>query len=413
VVGLVHWMPGVYQLFALYLFGVILYVAALTVKTVRSRGRAADRVFASVIFCLVVTGIVDLLTDLNVLQAPRLFSLSIINVGLCAGAILIADFVKLSYVNQELSARLTRSNSELGVALARAEEAARLKNELLANVSHELRTPLNSIINLPQGLLPSFVEQPGARCQACGSAFELEAGEAVEAHTACPSCGAVGALQGFQLCRFEGELAEVPRHLGIIYRNGTRLLRLINDVLDLSHLESGKLTLRLETVPLSQLWSELHDAMAPLAQPRKITLQFAPADASVTLRVDPVKFGQIFANLLGNAIKFSPDGSIVELTWRQEGDALVFRVRDQGIGIAPEHHPLIFESFRQVDGSHTRKFGGTGLGLAITRKLVELHQGALWVESSLGQGASFFVRLPRHGPGDPAAPPSVNTRSAS
>jgi signal transduction histidine kinase len=394
-VGQVPWLPRIYGLFAIYTFVALVYPLALTLRTVRRRRRAADLVIMSAIFCILATGAVDLLADLYVLQSPRLFSLAITGLGLCAGAILIADFIKLSYVNKELSTTLTQTNAELGVALARAEEAARLKNELLANVSHELRTPLNSIINLPQGLLPGFIEQPGARCQACGSAFELEPGDSVEPHTPCPSCGALSTLQALPLCRFEGELAEVPRHLRIIHRNGTQLLRLINDVLDLSHLESGKLTLRPETVIVSQLWSELHDAMMPLANPRNISLRFAPVEPALILRADPVKLSQILVNLLGNAIKFSSPGSTVTLTGTQEGEFLVFCVRDQGIGIAPEHHSIIFESFRQVDGSHTRRFGGTGLGLSITRKLVELHQGTLWLESAPGQGSSFFVRLPR------------------
>ncbi|KFE72418.1 ATP-binding protein [Hyalangium minutum] len=129
--GRAHWLPKLYQGFALYLFGLVLYVLALTLRTVRRGRRGADLVVASATLCLVVTSIVDVLTDVDVLQAPRLFSLAIIDLGLCAGAILIADFVKLSYVNQQLSARLTRTNSELEVALKRAEEAARLKNELL------------------------------------------------------------------------------------------------------------------------------------------------------------------------------------------------------------------------------------------------------------------------------------------
>lgn len=126
-----QWLPRIYEFFALYLFGIVLYVLTLVLRSVRRKRRAADLVMASAISCLAVTGFVDLLTDLNVLQAPRLFSLAIIDLGLCAGAVLIADFVKLSYVNQQLSARLTRANSELEVALAGAEEAARLKNELL------------------------------------------------------------------------------------------------------------------------------------------------------------------------------------------------------------------------------------------------------------------------------------------
>jgi signal transduction histidine kinase len=179
-------------------------------------------------------------------------------------------------------------------------------------------------------------------------------------------------------------------------------MRLINDVLDFSHLESGKLPLRLETVAVAQLWDELREALLPLASAQSLSLRFAPVDPALILRVDAIKLNQVFVHQVGNAIKFSPAGGAVELSAVGEGDAVVFRVSDQGIGIAPEHHQLIFESFRQVEGGHTRKFGGSGLGLSITRGLVELHQGAIWVESTLGQGASFFVRLPRGGPTESA-----------
>jgi signal transduction histidine kinase len=401
--GLLEWGLPAYQLLAVYTFGVMLHLAVITTRGLLRRRRSADLVIAGAVFCMLCTGVVDLLTDLYLVHAPRLSSLSIANLGLCAGAILIADFIQLSYVNKMLSASLKLTNEQLAVALSRAEDVARIKGELLANVSHELRTPLNSIINLPQALLECFVEQAGARCQACASAFELEASEKVGADTACPSCGTMGQLTATRWCRFDGELAEVPRHLRSISRNGDQLMRLINDVLDFSHLESGKLSLRLERAPVPQLWEELREAMQPLASARSISLRFAPLSPALALRVDPLKFRQIFVNLVGNALKFSPEGGAVELGAEEQGDTVVFRVRDQGIGIAPEHHQLIFESFRQVEGGHTRRFGGTGLGLSITRKLVELHQGAIWVESTLGQGATFIVRLPRAGPTGTAA----------
>ncbi|MDY7226447.1 sensor histidine kinase [Hyalangium rubrum] len=400
------WSPTVYQLFAPYLFFLLPYVVVLTTRALMRRKRAADLVVTATLFCIFGAGIIDLLTDLYVVHAPRLFGLAVVNMGLCAGAILIADFIQLSYVNKRLSASLAGTNVELGEALRRAEDVARIKGELLANVSHELRTPLNAIINLPQGLLSSFVEQPAVRCHACAAGFELEAGESVGPDTACPSCGAQSTLEATPLCRFDGDLAEVPRHLRTISRSGTHLMRLINDVLDFSHLESGKGRLRLEPLSVSQLWSELHETMGPLARVHDLELRFAPVDSELGLRADPIKLTQILVNLLGNAIKFSPPGGTVELTVAEEPGNLVFCVRDQGIGIAPEHHQLIFESFRQVDGSHTRKFGGSGLGLSITRKLVELHQGNLWLESALGQGSAFFVRLPREGPVEaaPGAP---------
>jgi signal transduction histidine kinase len=399
-VGQVGWGAVSYQVFAVYSFGAFVYLAVLTASNLVRRQRSADLVIVGAIVCALATGVVDLLTDLYLVAAPRLSAVSISNLGLCAGVILIADFIRLSYVNKTLSASLRRTNDELAVALSQAEDVARLKGELLANVSHELRTPLNSIINLPRGLLPGFVERAGARCQACDSAFELEAGESVEPATACPSCGTIGTLETAQWCRFEGELAEVPRHLRSISRNGEQLMRLINDVLDFSHLESGKLSLRLETATVRHLWDELREAVQPLANAQALALRFAPVDPALTVKVDVIKFNQIFVNLVGNAIKFSPAGGTVELSAAQEGETVVFRVSDQGIGIAPEHHELIFESFRQVEGGHTRKFGGSGLGLSITRGLVELHQGLIWVESTLGQGACFFVRLPREGAGD-------------
>ncbi|HEX8706132.1 MAG TPA: ATP-binding protein [Myxococcaceae bacterium] len=396
-VGQVSWTVVSYQVFAVYSFGAFVYMVVLTTANLARRRRSSDLVIMGAMFCGLAAGILDLLTDLYVAHFPRLSPVAISNLGLGAGVILIADFIKLSYVNKSLSASLRRTNEELAVALSRAEEVARIKSELLANVSHELRTPLNSIINLPRALLPGFVEQAGARCQACNSAFELEAGESVGASTACPSCGTMGTLETARWCRFEGELAEVPRHLRSISRNGEQLMRLINDVLDFSHLESGKLSLRLETANVSHLWEELREAMHPLASAQSISLRFEPVNPALTLRVDVIKFSQIFINLVGNALKFSPAGSTVELSAVEEGEAVVFRVRDQGIGIAPEHHQLIFESFRQVEGGHTRRFGGSGLGLSITRKLVELHQGTIRVESTLGQGACFSVRLPRAG----------------
>jgi signal transduction histidine kinase len=117
--------------------------------------------------------------------------------------------------------------------------------------------------------------------------------------------------------------------------------------------------------------------------------------SGVTAQGDAIKLGQVVTNLLSNALKFSSTGSEVVLRAEQTAEGSILSVADQGIGIAPENHDVIFESFRQVDGSSTRKFGGTGLGLAITRTIVGLHGGRIWVESALGRGSVFKVELPR------------------
>ena len=347
---------------------------------------------------LVATGFAalnDILTDLNVLHNPALYSYTLTGLPISATAVMFADFLGLHQRNKELTVSLNSTNQELAGALAKAQESTRLKSEFLATVSHELRTPLNAIINIPDGLAADFREHEVACCEKCGAQAVLEAGDEIAAGTPCPACGAFGTLTVGQDRLYEGDAEETLRYLNSIKRSGKHLLSIVSDILDLSKLEVGRMVLHRESLTVDGLIDELRGATEPLAAQNDITLVFPPeGSADVLMRVDPVKLSQVFINLLGNAIKFSPKGGSIELEVTHTEDACLFSVADHGIGIAPENHQLIFERFRQVDASHTRSFGGTGLGLAIAKDLVVLHGGEIWVESELGKGAKFFVRLP-------------------
>jgi signal transduction histidine kinase len=151
----------------------------------------------------------------------------------------------------------------------------------------------------------------------------------------------------------------------------------------------------------------MHEVVEPLRQLAldggvRLHLSAPPEDAA--LHADPLRLRQILINLIGNAIKFSDRRGDVYVSVTQEADSYLFQVRDQGVGIAPENLERVFRSFEQVDQGDTRRFGGTGLGLSIAKSLVEMHGGQIWVTSTLGQGASFFVRLPAQGPSHMAAP---------
>lgn len=289
---------------------------------------------------------------------------------------------------------LKAHNAELAQALAAAREAARLKGEFVANISHELYTPLNSILNIPDGLIGLYKKQEIATCAACATSFELEEGDQINESTECPECSAKGTLNIRATWHHEGEADVIVKHLVTLKRSGLHLQNVINDVLDFSKLEAGKMSLQLQTVRVFGLFEDISATLSPLAQQKKITLHFQHEPDDLNLEADPVKCAQILINLISNAIKFSPEESTVEIHARKEGTDCVFTVSDQGIGIAPEHHASIFESFQQVDGSHTRRAGGAGLGLAIVKQLVNLHEGTISVSSGLGHGATFTVKIP-------------------
>lgn len=298
---------------------------------------------------------------------------------------------RLAGVNQQLSDNV----DDLKQALARAEQATKVKDEFIATMSHELRTPLNAIINVPQGLLADFEMVPGAVCGSCKDEFLLDPGETVDADTACPACSSVGTLRAEGSTVYVGRPAHTARFLRKIERSGHHLLQMVNGVLDFSKMEAGRLELSLEPVDLRPFLIEIVDHMNDMAQGRGITIALTTVDEIDPCFIDPVRLRQVLLNLLSNAIKFSGQGSTLFVRWERDADADRIEVVDSGIGIAAENHERIFASFEQVHKGDTRGYGGTGLGLSISRSLVRMHGGELWVESKLGEGSTFTLTIPR------------------
>ncbi len=283
---------------------------------------------------------------------------------------------------QDMNDQLSRTNRELRstiAELANEQErtqklndelraASQYKSDFLAKMSHELRTPLNSIVGYSELLMQ----------------------------------GLYGDLNDKQSDRLEK-----------IHRNGRDLLALINDILDLSKIEAGRLELSPEFMNLQETIAGLETTFEPLAAEKGLTLAFAVEPDVYPLYADTLRIRQICTNLMSNAIKFTPEGrvsletynvdvvngksaqiNLPVLGWLGDGRWVMVQISDTGIGIPPEHHATIFDEFRQVDDTATREFGGTGLGLAITMKLVEMHSGRIWLKSAVGQGSTFFVALP-------------------
>ncbi len=258
---------------------------------------------------------------------------------------------------KSMTATLDRQARELVDAHLRSRESSRAKSQFLANMSHELRTPLNSIIGFSEILSEK--------------------------------------LSGRLEPRFN-------KFLKNILDSGRHLLGLINDILDLSKIEAGKMELSLEKVSLGDVIHGVRSVMLGVVGHRGIKLDVDHVEELPPLIADGPKVKQILYNLISNAIKFSPDGSTVRIAARslRAEDSLLgvhtaeIRVADQGIGIAPEDQISIFEEFRQVDGEVTRAHGGTGLGLALVQRFVEMHGGIVSLESAAGRGSTFTVCLP-------------------
>jgi signal transduction histidine kinase len=231
------------------------------------------------------------------------------------------------------------------------EMASQHKSQFLASMSHELRTPLNAIIGLTEMMVAN-------------------------------------------VARFGTEKALEP--LQRVRRAGTHLLGLINQVLDLSKIEAGKLELSPESVNLSRLIDEVIDTAGQLAEQNKNRLVVEVQENPGALIVDPMRLRQILLNLLSNACKFTKQGEVAlrVRTMVDGGSWVEFAVADTGIGMTPEQQAKLFEEFAQADASTARRYGGTGLGLSITRKLARMMGGDVTVASESGKGSVFAVRLP-------------------
>ena len=181
------------------------------------------------------------------------------------------------------------------------------------------------------------------------------------------------------------------------------LLKLINNILDLSKIEAGRMDVVLEVFSIAEAIGETFGIVKPIAHKRSITITAKSAPASPKLRADKAKFKQIMLNLITNAIKFNVDGGAVTIDWEiaeeQKGvdirRFIVFKVMDKGIGIRSEDKDKLFNEFGQLDSTITKEYGGTGLGLVLTKRLVELHKGEIWFESEHGKGSTFYVKLPQ------------------
>ena len=185
--------------------------------------------------------------------------------------------------------------------------------------------------------------------------------------------------------------------LQVAVKSGNHLLALVDNVLDLSRLESGAAKLNITPINVNELMEDVAGDMEQRAQKKSIALSFInlASGSAPTLFADPVKLRQIVTNLVENALKFTPEEGKIEVTAEIQGDDIwELRVRDSGIGIEPAMQAVIFESFRQADQGQTRDHGGAGLGLAIVNKLCQLHRGSISVESEIGIGSVFCVRLP-------------------
>lgn len=232
-------------------------------------------------------------------------------------------------------------------ALIAAENLARIRSEFLSNMSHEIRTPLNGVLGFAR----------------IGQRNYENSEKALNAFTK-------------------------------ILESGDRLLGVVNEILDFSKLEAGKMRIEHVNVSLHEVLRQSADLVSELARAKKLELSLELAPSLPTMCVsDPLRLGQILLNLLTNAVKFTEKGKIA-LAAERVGDNLIFSVTDTGIGMSAEQLSLLFNPFHQVDASHSRRFGGTGLGLAICKRLLELMEGEIWVESEAEVGSLFAFRVP-------------------
>ncbi len=260
---------------------------------------------------------------------------------------------ELEQNNMQLEAQkdsLLQAKQGLETQARMVEQASQYKSAFLANMSHELRTPLNSSLILAQLLAEN---------------------------------------------KNNNLTEEQVKYARTIQDSGNDLLALINDVLDLSKIEAGRMDLKPQSVRVSQLLETLRAQFEPIATNRKLTISFKAAPgAPESLETDSHRLEQILRNLLSNALKFTEQGEVTFEVTSGNPDSISFAVRDTGIGIATEQQALVFEPFRQADGTTSRKYGGTGLGLSISRELARLLGGEIHLASQLGRGSIFTLTLP-------------------
>ena len=266
------------------------------------------------------------------------------------------DMQQLNFVLEDevekATTELRSANDDLQLANQDIQAASQMKTQFLAHMSHELRTPLNAIIGFSEIL----------EDQTFGPMNERQ-----------------------------------ERYIGNILKSSRHLLALINDILDLTKVEAGKMELLTTDFLFQDCLRQVLEMLDPLSRNKAINLICDVPDEFSPIQADEGRMRQILFNLLSNAIKFTPEGGDVSvLVALIENDIVQVQVKDTGIGIKQEHQDLIFSEFRQVDESYARRYEGTGLGLALTKRLVELHGGTISVESEEGKGSTFTFTFPQH-----------------
>lgn len=244
---------------------------------------------------------------------------------------------------------LDDANKQLRNAKQKADVANRAKSEFLSRMSHELRTPLNAVIGFSELLLERAV---------CDLTVQQE------------------------------------EYLRDIHTSGTHLLTLINEILDLAKIEAGRMELHFDETNLAELVENALTTLRPLIVQKRLNVAATLDPAAAVIRADKVRLKQILFNLLSNAAKFTPEDGKIRVEVRRTGDDVEFAVVDTGPGIAPDDQAKLFHEFTQLEGAHQSDHAGTGLGLALVQRLVGLHGGCVRVESEVGKGSRFVVRLP-------------------
>jgi len=248
----------------------------------------------------------------------------------------------------QLNEVLRQTNYDLEIAKQRAEESDKLKTAFLQNMSHEIRTPLNGILGFSKLLTDSNLTKE-----------------------------------------------EITEFTSIIHQSGIRLLDLVNNVLDISKIETKQIEVNLSNFSINSLISDLYSFFTPLANTNKLSINYNTTllDQESIILSDEGKIHQVLSNLISNAIKFTPSGSI-DYGYNIENDKITFFVKDTGIGITKHLHEKIFRRFVQAEDTIGRNYEGAGLGLAICKGLVEMMGGTIWIDSEIGNGSTFYFSIP-------------------